>query len=100
MPTGAPVQAAEARRRMVMASPGEDAEGRHPVWWLEGDVPGHWSSGSSVAVFQGDMVNVVVTASNCNAALGSPTSAALRAPAPPSIPALDRTTRVSPCCNT
>ena len=59
----------EALGCMVMASPGEDAEGRHPVWWLERGVPGHWSSGLSVAVFEGDTVNVVVMASNCPAAL-------------------------------
>ena len=54
---------------MVMATPGEDAEGRHPVWWLDGGVPGHWSSGSSVAVFEGDAVNIVIMASNCQSAI-------------------------------
>jgi len=50
---------------MVIASPGEDVEGQHAIWWLESGVPGHWSSGTSIPVFEGDTANIVVMASNC-----------------------------------
>lgn len=62
-------KAEESLECMVMASPGEDAEGRHPVWWLERGVPGHWSSGASVPVFEGEAANIVLMASNCQAAM-------------------------------
>ena len=53
----------------VLAAPGEDAEGLYPVWWLESGVPGHWSSGSSIPVFEGNTVNIIVMASHCQAAV-------------------------------
>ena len=52
-----------------MVSPGEDADGRHPIWWLEEGEKRHWSSGTSIPVFQGDTVNIVGMAANCQAAL-------------------------------
>ncbi len=53
---------------VVVSPSAEDADGGDGFWWLESGVPGHWSSGLSVPVFESDFVNIVVMADNCEVA--------------------------------
>jgi hypothetical protein len=46
----ADVPGEEALECVVIAQPGEDADGRNPTWKLEAGVPGHWSSGWDIPV--------------------------------------------------